>query len=904
MDNNFTAITQLRFWCQKVLPLVYDDSLSYYEVLCKVQTKINDLIENNNTLPDYILNLIRDYISGGEIGKVLSETLANYMLNVKYPPEGLKAAKGDGTADDTEAIQGCIDYAFNHGGMSVYFPSGAYLTESLTLRNKATLFGQDRYTTRLVLKGGATNPLFSGVVDELTLTGLGFNGNMGIQVNSINLFTITVNSALISNCFLTDGFHLLNAKVNKELQINNVIFNNGLENSAVFSGSGYVMGSNLIFNSISGVTGKNFITLANNSSILEQVKLYGTSPNGILITGNNNVIKMWNEQSVKPFTDQGVNNSIEVYGKSDLVNVEGNSDKNIGGNVTENINGNVIENIGGDVTKNIDGKMDLKANNIKLVTHSLTDPLNTLTLTAAQIDETATNKTIAAGNLTENVTENKNLKVKNLNETVTETKTINLKDLVINSANPVTYKEPSPFSDFFKTIPLKDSTGNSYDVLVSTDKTINVGSQNIDYVSLLPYLKTMSFDEAMTKALTVVSPHGTIYIPQGTFTSSGITINKPCNIIGNYTGWTYAEKTDFVTQEQYRETLINFTGTQGFLVQSIGVNIHHVTIKGTASTFIGVKLTLSNVNSLTNVLRFIRIEDCSIYCTGVDSIGISSADIILSTFRNIHIYGCKNGVVLASSSANQTSIVFDTVWVQGYLEYAFKISRAYYCNFISCAADSITGGLTGYYLEDCRSVSFHACGCEIAQNCGWLILNSNQIYINGFSYKCNENGIGGTIKLVNSKNVNVNCFTLTDPSPTKLGLEVDTSSTWTVNNSNFFTLYKGGQTLTINGSHTENYITEQPVLSPTVGSQSFSYAQYNYGKIYLTAIITIPETTEKTLTITLPKTAIYNDKGLLIGPSNGFINTTAGTASVATLDNQPFKPGVYVLQLNYTPEPL
>ena len=32
------------FWCQKVLPLVYDDSLSYYEVLCKVRDKLNEVI--------------------------------------------------------------------------------------------------------------------------------------------------------------------------------------------------------------------------------------------------------------------------------------------------------------------------------------------------------------------------------------------------------------------------------------------------------------------------------------------------------------------------------------------------------------------------------------------------------------------------------------------------------------------------------------------------------------------------------------------------------------------------------------------------------------------------------------------------------------------------------------------
>ena len=39
-----------RFWCQKVLPLVYDDSLSYYEVLCKVVDYINKLIETDREI--------------------------------------------------------------------------------------------------------------------------------------------------------------------------------------------------------------------------------------------------------------------------------------------------------------------------------------------------------------------------------------------------------------------------------------------------------------------------------------------------------------------------------------------------------------------------------------------------------------------------------------------------------------------------------------------------------------------------------------------------------------------------------------------------------------------------------------------------------------------------------------
>lgn len=42
------VIKPLSFWVQKVLPLVYDDSLSYYEVLEKCVWKLNELIEQTN----------------------------------------------------------------------------------------------------------------------------------------------------------------------------------------------------------------------------------------------------------------------------------------------------------------------------------------------------------------------------------------------------------------------------------------------------------------------------------------------------------------------------------------------------------------------------------------------------------------------------------------------------------------------------------------------------------------------------------------------------------------------------------------------------------------------------------------------------------------------------------------
>ena len=45
-------IKKMRFWCQKVIPLVYDDSLSYYETLCKFLEKLNEIIDLYNNIQE------------------------------------------------------------------------------------------------------------------------------------------------------------------------------------------------------------------------------------------------------------------------------------------------------------------------------------------------------------------------------------------------------------------------------------------------------------------------------------------------------------------------------------------------------------------------------------------------------------------------------------------------------------------------------------------------------------------------------------------------------------------------------------------------------------------------------------------------------------------------------------
>ena len=51
------CIENFKWWCYKVLPLVYDDSLSYYELLCKVISKLNEIIDSENATGETIVSI-------------------------------------------------------------------------------------------------------------------------------------------------------------------------------------------------------------------------------------------------------------------------------------------------------------------------------------------------------------------------------------------------------------------------------------------------------------------------------------------------------------------------------------------------------------------------------------------------------------------------------------------------------------------------------------------------------------------------------------------------------------------------------------------------------------------------------------------------------------------------------
>lgn len=70
-----SEVKHFKFWCQKVLPLVYDNSLSYYEVLCKVVKYINELIDSDKEIIDDIDALRADM-----------EVVQNWIASFDYEP--------------------------------------------------------------------------------------------------------------------------------------------------------------------------------------------------------------------------------------------------------------------------------------------------------------------------------------------------------------------------------------------------------------------------------------------------------------------------------------------------------------------------------------------------------------------------------------------------------------------------------------------------------------------------------------------------------------------------------------------------------------------------------------------------------------------------------------------------
>lgn len=78
------------FWLQKTQPLVYDDALSYYEVLCRISAMLNQLIKQVNDLTDAQKKFIEDATK--LLNQIISEwnSIADQWNNIVTEWNGMK----------------------------------------------------------------------------------------------------------------------------------------------------------------------------------------------------------------------------------------------------------------------------------------------------------------------------------------------------------------------------------------------------------------------------------------------------------------------------------------------------------------------------------------------------------------------------------------------------------------------------------------------------------------------------------------------------------------------------------------------------------------------------------------------------------------------------------------------
>lgn len=168
-----------RFWCQKVLPLVYDDSLSYYEVLCKVRDYLNHIIDDNkmitedlgaiNTKLDVVTALV-DRIEAGMIGEKIIFIGDSYGTAARTTPwtDTFVAEAGLGEAQYINACQGGIGWTPGENGHTFL----DRLQTAETTMSAAPYLWDGTEVTKIIVAGGVFRDLVNAEYNYSTLNSL------------------------------------------------------------------------------------------------------------------------------------------------------------------------------------------------------------------------------------------------------------------------------------------------------------------------------------------------------------------------------------------------------------------------------------------------------------------------------------------------------------------------------------------------------------------------------------------------------------------------------------------------------------------------------------------------------------------------------------------------------------
>lgn len=185
-------VQPFRFWCQTVLPMVYDDSLSYYELLCKVVAKLNEAISSQNDLAEAVQNEVNEFEESiTEKFNTLKGFVDDYFTNLNVQQEINKKLDAMATDGSLSAIiLPLVKTEVDSWLSSNIGDTNPPLDSTLTLENAAARSLTTGYLTipnRMAMSGGFSHLSFEQGSISFNSNGYATYSNSSLRCRSLQI---------------------------------------------------------------------------------------------------------------------------------------------------------------------------------------------------------------------------------------------------------------------------------------------------------------------------------------------------------------------------------------------------------------------------------------------------------------------------------------------------------------------------------------------------------------------------------------------------------------------------------------------------------------------------------------------------------------------------------------------
>lgn len=334
----------INFWCQKVIPLVFDDSLSYYEAICKFMQKLNEVISALNNNAECIDELQGKYIilqRNFDALEVKWEEFKTYIENKfnTFKTEITTRQDNFETTINNEftTFKNYVENYLNNIDVQSYvnikideLAESGYFSTLLTNLG----FNPDNYlaknNTTVYVPTNDYNPATKKYVDEHSSQGVVYSAGDGIKIENNTISTTNYNATNNFRGIKTDMIQVGSVRNSGTNKDNNCI---GINNKFGGVFDNIVFGNNNNIESFKNkILGNNNHTKANSNETI-CVGNYLIPKNNQIIVGKYNLSEELNEAIIisNGVSDSNRHNAIVIpYGTSAPINInqEVNCDNN------------------------------------------------------------------------------------------------------------------------------------------------------------------------------------------------------------------------------------------------------------------------------------------------------------------------------------------------------------------------------------------------------------------------------------------------------------------------------------------------------------------------------------------------------------------------------------------------